>query len=79
MTTDVPGLDLLPGWQCSIELKQNAEGAYFGKAELRQGSEVRCVFVLARQASREAVFARLKVRAHYFIQEWEARAATSQS
>ena len=69
-------LDLPVGWHCDVVLAQNADGAVSGKAELRQGRETLCVFVIALQGSREAAQARLQFRADQFIQEWEARAAS---
>lgn len=44
-----------------------------GRAELQQGRERRCVFVLTQQPSREVAFERVKVRADHFIQEWRMR------
>jgi hypothetical protein len=75
MADELPDLGLPHGWTCWPELKQNAEGAFMGKAELRQGSASRCVFVIAQQPTREAALARLKLRADHFIEEWEIRTA----
>lgn len=76
MSSSVLDLDLPAGWKCYVTLTQNAEGAFFGKAELRQGGEARCVFVIAQQHSREAARVRLQCRVDHFIQEWEARLAS---
>lgn len=66
-------LDLPAGWSCWLELQPSSEGTYSGKAELREGSEPRCVLVIAQQPSREAVIERLKFRADYFVGEWRLR------
>ncbi|WP_143072686.1 MULTISPECIES: hypothetical protein [unclassified Variovorax] len=71
-------LDLPAGWHCDVVLTQNFEGAVSGKAELRQGREARCVFVIAQQGSREAAQARLQFRIDHFVREWEARVASEQ-
>lgn len=68
-----PDLDLPDGWTCWLELNQNNEGTCYGKAELRQGRETRCVFVLAQQSTRQAVLERLQFRADHFIDEWHGR------
>jgi len=73
MTATVVQLDLPPDWSCRLELQQTADGAYAGKAELREGAAQRCVLVIAQQPSREAALERLKFRAEYFIQEWAIR------
>lgn len=78
MASSALTINLPAGWQCDVALTQNADGAFFGKAELRQGREARCVFVIAQQPSREAARARLQLRAGHLIQEWEARATSEQ-
>lgn len=74
VSKEVPDLDLPPGWSCWLELKDD-EGACSGKAELREGRETRCVFVLAQTPTREEVLSRLQLRADHFINEWRARIA----
>lgn len=66
-------IDLPEGWSCWLELQQSPEGAYSGKAELREGHERRCVLVIAQQPTREAVIERLRFRADYFVGEWRMR------
>jgi len=73
MTAALANLGLPEGWSCWLELQQTAEGAYAGKAELREGAAQRCVLVISQQPSREAALERLKFRAEYFIQEWAVR------
>lgn len=73
MSTDDPDLGLPATWQCGLQLKRNAEGTYAGKAELRHGREIVCVFVIAQQPTKEAALSRLKFRAEHFISEWETR------
>jgi hypothetical protein len=73
MTSSQIDLNLPEGWSCWVELQQTLEGAYFGKAELRQGYTQRCVLVIAQQLTREAVLERLKCRAEHFILEWNSR------
>ena len=72
MTASLMDLNLPEGWSCWVEL-QTLEGAYFGKAELRQGNTQRCILVIAQQLTREAALERLKCRAEHFIQEWSDR------
>lgn len=73
MTQELPDFDLPEGWTCWVDLTQAPEGTYTGKAELRQGREQRCVFVLAQQPSREAALERVRFRAKYFVDEWVIR------
>jgi len=75
MTASLIDLDLPEGWRCWVELQLTPEGAYFGKAELREGRVQRCVLVIAQQPTREAALERVKCRAHQFIQEWSTRPA----
>lgn len=71
-------LDLPEGWSCWLELQQSPEGAYSGKAELREGNDPRCVLVIAQQPNREALIERLKFRADYFVGEWRMRQGSGQ-
>ena len=77
MRDEFPDLGLPDGWVCKVELKEDAEGRFSGKAELRQGHDARCVFVLAQQLTRDAVLERLKVRTDQFIAEWQTRRPSS--
>lgn len=79
MSSSIFDLDLPVGWECYVTLTQNADDAFVGKAELRQGGEARCVFVIAQQESRETARARLQFRVNHFIQEWESRLASEHS
>ena len=73
----IPDFDLPEGWTCWVDLKEAPEGTYTGKAELRQGREQRCVFVLAQQPSREAALERVRFRAKFFVDEWVTRPQNS--
>ena len=75
MTASLTDLDLPEGWRCRVELQRTPEGAYVGKAELREGHVQRCVLVIAQQSTREAALERVKCRARQFIQEWNTRSA----
>lgn len=69
---ETSNIDLPVGWTCWLELKDE-DGACSGKAELREGREIRCVLVLAQKPTREEVLRRLQLRAARFIDEWQAR------
>jgi hypothetical protein len=76
MTTSLIDLDLPEGWSCSVELQQTPEGAYVGKAALRQGHTQRCVLVIAQQLTQEAAITRMKYQAGQFIEDWNSRPAS---
>lgn len=73
MATNYEDFDLPEGWSCRVELKQELEGTFGGRAELWWGHTQRCVFVLAEQPSREIALVRMKARIDQFIQEWNTR------
>ncbi|WP_143094003.1 MULTISPECIES: hypothetical protein [unclassified Variovorax] len=54
MSTELKAIDLPEGWTCLLELKQLPDGAFSGKAELRQRRRTRCVLVLTQCATQEA-------------------------
>jgi len=73
MSDEIPKIELPQGWDCRVELKPDSDGALAATAQLLQGREVRCVFVLAKQPSRDAALQRIAERADKFISEWKVR------
>jgi hypothetical protein len=73
MNGNIPEFGLPDGWTGSVELQKSADGCFAGKAELREGRDARCVFVLTQQPTREAAYARAKVHAEQFVAEWALR------
>jgi hypothetical protein len=70
----VPALP--PGWSCNVELAQNTDGAYAGRAVVTLEGVERCVLLISQQPSEAAALERISIRAQYFISEWMSRPHT---
>ena len=65
---------LPPGWSLHLRLDPDGDGEFGGKAELWDGSNLRCRMLLARYGTdRTAALARVHARVEEWVADWLAR------